>query len=162
MPHLAAESLNIAAGIKTVHVPYKGAAPAVTELLGGQVEMTILDIPILLPHIRAGKLRALAIATNQRSPLLPDLMTMTEAGYPAVRADNWYGIVVAAATPKPLVNRLSDLLVRSIQASETRERLRSQGVESRGTSPEEFLRFWRAEYEHWGKLIRTLGIKLES
>jgi len=162
MPHLVAESFNIAAGIRTVHVPYKGAAPAVNDLLGGQVEMTFLDIPILLPHIRAGKMRPLAIATQQRSPLLPDLTTMTEAGYPAVRADNWYGVVVGAATPKPLVMRLSDLLVRSIQAPETRERLRSLGVESRGNSPEEFLKFWRAEYERWGTLIRTLGIKLEN
>jgi tripartite-type tricarboxylate transporter receptor subunit TctC len=162
MPHLVAESLNIAAGIKMVHIPYKGAAPAVAELLGGQVELTFLDIPVLLPHIRAGKFRALAIATNARSPLLPDLMTMTEAGYPQVRADNWYGIVVAAATPKPILNRLNELLVKSIQAPETRQKFSALGANARGGSPEEFQTFWRSEYEHWGKLIRTVGIKLEQ
>jgi tripartite-type tricarboxylate transporter receptor subunit TctC len=161
MPHLVAESLLIAAGIKMVHVPYKGAAPAVTDLLGGQVEMTFLDIPVLLPHIRAGKLRPLAIATEKRSPLLPDLITMTEAGYPSVRADNWYAIVVAAATPKPIVTRLNELLVKSIQAPETREKLGALGVNAAGTSPEEFLKFWRSEFEHWGNLIRTVGIKLD-
>jgi tripartite-type tricarboxylate transporter receptor subunit TctC len=162
MPHLAAESLNIAAGIKMVHVPYKGAAPAVTELLGGQVEVTVLDIPVLLPHIRSGKLKALAIAAEQRSALLPNLMTTAEAGYPAVRADNWYGIVVAAATPQPIVARLNDLLVKSIQAPETRERLASLGANAIGSSADEFATFWRSESDRWGKLIRTVGIKLES
>lgn len=161
MPHLAAESLNIAAGIKTVHIPYKGAAPAVTDLIGGQVEMTFLDIPVLLPHVRSGKLRALAIASTQRSPVLPDLMTMSEAGYPQVRADNWYGIVVAAATPKPVIARLSELFMRSIEAPETRQRLATLGVEARASTPDAFLAFWRSEYEHWGNLIRTVGIKLD-
>ncbi|MCC6532867.1 MAG: tripartite tricarboxylate transporter substrate binding protein [Burkholderiales bacterium] len=161
MPHLVAESLQIAAGTKMIHIPYKGAAPAVTELVGGQVDLTFLDIPVLLPHIRAGKLRPLAIATSNRSSLLPDLMTMTEAGYPQVRADNWYGIVVAAATPKPLIARMNELLVKAIQAPETRDKLASLGVNGVGNSPEQFLAFWRAESDHWGKLIRTVGIKLE-
>jgi tripartite-type tricarboxylate transporter receptor subunit TctC len=162
MPHLVAESLNIAAAIKLVHIPYKGAAPAVTDLLGGQVELTFLDIPVLLPHIRAGTMRALAIATESRSPLLPDLMTMAEAGYPQVRADNWYGVVVAAATPKPIITRLNDLLVKSIQAPETRQKLASLGANALGGTPDAFQAFWRAEYEHWGKLIRTVGIKLDQ
>lgn len=161
MPHLVAESLNIAAGTKMVHIPYKGAAPAVTELLGGQVDLTFLDIPILLPHIRAGKLRPLAIATAKRASLLPELITMTEAGYPDVRADNWYGIVVAAATPKPVLTRINELLVKSIQAQETRDKLSSLGVNAIGTSAEEFLTFWRAESDRWGKLVRTVGIKLD-
>lgn len=162
MPHLAAESLNIAAGIKMVHVPYKGAAPAVTELLGGQVEVTILDIPVLLPHIRSGKLKALAIATDKRSALLPNLMTTPEAGYPAVRADNWYGIVVSAATPRPIAARLNELLVKSIHAPETRDKLASMGANTIGSSAEEFAVFWRSESDRWGKLIREVGIKLES
>ena len=161
MPHLALEALNIAAGTKMVHVPYKGAAPAVTDLLGGQVELTLLDIPVLLPHIRAGKFRPLAIATGRRSPVLPDLMTMTGAGYPSVRADNWYGVVVPAATPRPVIARLNELLVKAIQAPETREKLASLGANAVGGSADEFLAFWRAESEHWGKLIRTVGIKLD-
>ena len=161
MPHLALEALNIAAGTKMVHVPYKGAAPAVTDLLGGQVELTLLDIPVLLPHIRAGKFRALAIATNKRSSVLPDLMTMTEAGYPTVRADNWYGIVVPSATPRPIIARLNELTVKSIQAPDTREKLASLGANAIGSTAEEFLAFWRSESDHWGKLIRTVGIKLD-
>ncbi len=161
MPHLALEALNIAAGTKMVHVPYKGAAPAVSELLGGQVELTLLDIPVLLPHIRAGKFRPLAIASGKRSPVLPDLMTMTEAGYPSVRADNWYGVVVPAATPGTLVTRLNASLVKAIQAPESREKLASLGANAVGGSAEEFRAFWRAESEHWGKLIRTVGIKLD-
>lgn len=161
MPHLATEALNIAAGIKMIHVPYKGAAPAVTDLLGGQVELTVLDIPVLLPHLRAGKLRALAIAAQKRSPVLPDLMTTAEGGYPQVQADNWYGVVVAAATPKPVVARINELLVKSIQAAETKEKLASLGANAVGSTPEEFERFWRAESDRWGKMIRTVGIKLD-
>lgn len=161
MPHLAAESLNIAAGIKMVHVPYKGAAPAVADLLGGQVELTVLDIPVLLPHLRSGKLRALAIAAPRRSPVLPDLVTTAEAGYPQVQADNWYGVVVAAATPRPLLARINELLVKSIQAPETRDKLASLGANAVGSTPEEFEKFWRAESERWGSMIRTLGIKLD-
>lgn len=161
MPHLAAESFNMAAGIKMIHVPYKGAAPAVTDLLGGQVELTFLDIPVLLPHIRAGKLRALAIATDKRSAVLPELMTMAEAGYPQVQADNWYGVVVPAATPKPLVMRMNELLVKSIQAPETKEKLSSLGAIPIGGSAEDFNKFWRAEADRWGKIIRTVGVKLD-
>jgi tripartite-type tricarboxylate transporter receptor subunit TctC len=161
MPHLAAEALNMAAGIKMIHVPYKGAAPAVTDLLGGQVEATVLDIPVLLPHIRSGRMRALAIATEKRSPVLPDLPTMAEAGYPQVQADNWYGIVVPAATPKPVVMRMNALLVKSIQAPETRERLGSLGANALGTSADEFHAFWRAEIDRWGAMIRKVGIKLD-
>lgn len=161
MPHLAGELINIAAGIKMIHVPYKGAAPAVTDLLGGQVELTVLDIPVLLPHLRTGKLRALAIAGQKRSTVLPELMTTAEAGYPQVQADNWYGVVVAAATPKPLLGRINELLVRSIQAPETREKLASLGANGVGTSAEEFEKFWRAESDRWGKTIRTVGIKLD-
>lgn len=161
MPHLAAEALNMAAGIKLVHVPYKGAAPAVTDLLGGQVEATVLDIPVLLPHIRSGRMRALAIATDKRSPVLPDLPTMAEAGYPQVQADNWYGVVVPAATPKPIVMRMNALLVKAIQAPETRERLGSLGANAIGGSADEFQAFWRAEIDRWGKTIRAVGIKLD-
>jgi len=161
MPHLAAEALNMAAGIKMIHVPYKGAAPAVTDLLGGQVELTVLDIPVLLPHLRSGKLRALAIAAHKRSPVLPDLMTTTEGGFPQVQADNWYGVVVAAATPKPVLARINELLVKSIQAPDTKEKLASLGANAVGSSPEEFHNFWRAESERWGKMVRTVGIKLD-
>ena len=125
MPHLAMESLRAAAGIELTHVPYKGAAPAVIDLLGGHVLMTILDVPVLLPHVKTGKMRALAVATAKRQTALPNMPTMSEAGYPSVRADNWYGVVVAAATPKDIVARLHGVLVKSLEAPDTKERLGS-------------------------------------
>jgi tripartite-type tricarboxylate transporter receptor subunit TctC len=161
MPHLATESFNMAAGIKTVHVPYKGAAPAVTDLLGGQVQFTFLDVPILLPHIKAGKLRALATASDKRALLLPDVPTMREAGYPSVNADNWQGMTLAGSTPKNLVARVNALVVKAIQSADTRERLAVQGVTAVGSSPAEFGSFWRAENQKWGNVIKAAGIKVE-
>jgi len=161
MPHLAMESLNVAAGIKTVHIPYKGAAPAVTELIGGQVQLTFFDVPILLPHIKAGKLRALATASDKRAPLLPEVPTMREAGYPSVNADNWQGMTLPAATPRDVVARVNALVVKAIQSPDTRERLAAQGLTAVGSSPEAFGNFWRAEYEKWGKIIKSAGITVE-
>ena len=161
MPHLAMESFRIAAGINILHVPYKGAAPAVADLLGGHVHATILDIPVLLPHAKAGKVRALAIATGKRSPALPEVPTMAEAGYPSVNADNWYGIVVAAATPKDIVTKLHASLISALQAAETKQRLESQGANALSSSPEELAAYMRNETIKWGKIIKTAGIKLD-
>ncbi len=161
MPHLAVESLRVAAGIDIIHVPYKGAAPAVIDLLGGHVLFTILDVPVLLPHVKAGKMRALAVATAKRQATLPNVPTMTEAGYPSVRADNWYGVVVAAATPKDIVAKLHAALVKSLDAPDTKERLMSQGAETRSTTPEQFAAFIREETVTWGKIIKAAGVTLE-
>ena len=161
MPHLAVESLRTAAGIQLVHVPYKGAAPAVIDLLGGHVLFTILDVPVLLPHVKAGKLRALAVATAKRQAALPEVPTMTEAGYPSVRADNWYGVVVAAATPKDITAKLHAALVKALDAPDTKERLMSQGAESRSTTPEQFAVFIREETATWGKIIKAAGVTLD-
>ncbi len=161
MPHLAVESLRNAAGIALVHVPYKGAAPAVIDLLGGHVQLTILDVPVLLPHVKSGKLRPLAVATAKRQATLPNVPTMAEAGYPSVRADNWYGIVVAAATPKDIAAKLHGAWVKALEASDTKERLMAQGAETRSTSPEQFAAFIRDEAATWGKIIKAAGVKLE-
>ena len=161
MPHLAFESFKIAAGVNILHVPYKGAAPAVTDLLGGHVLASILDVPVLLPHVKAGKLRALAIATGKRAATLPDVPTMSEVGYPAVNADNWYGIVVAAATPKDIVSKLHAAFVTALQAPETKQRLASQGAEAVSTSPQDFATYIRNETAKWGKVTKTAGIKLD-
>ena len=161
MPHLAMESLRSAAGIELTHVPYKGAAPAVIDLLGGHVQMTILDVPVLLPHVKAGKMRALAVATAKRQAALPDMPTMTEAGYPSVRADNWYGVVIAAATPKDIAAKLHAALVKTLDAPDTKERLMSQGAETRSTTPEQFAAFIREETATWGKIIKAAGVTLE-
>jgi tripartite-type tricarboxylate transporter receptor subunit TctC len=161
MPHLAMESFKIAAGVNILHVPYKGAAPAVADLLGGHVHATILDVPVLLPHARAGKVRALAIATGKRSPALPEVPTMAEAGYPSVNADNWYGIIVAAATPKDIVSKLHASLTSALQAAETKQRLEIQGANALSSSPEELAAYMRNETIKWGKIIKTAGIKLD-
>lgn len=161
MPHLAFESFKIAAGVNILHIPYKGAAPVVTDLMGGQVQATILDVPVVLPHVRSGKFRALAIATGKRAATLPDVPTMAEAGYPAVNADNWYGIVVAAATPKDVLSKLHAVLVAAIDAPETKQRLAAQGADAVGSSPQEFAAYMRKETEKWGKIVKTAGIKLD-
>lgn len=162
MPHLAMESFKIAAGVNILHVPYKGAAPAVADLLGGHVHTVILDVPVLLPHVKSGKARALAIATGKRSPALPDVPTMAEAGYPSVNADNWYGIIVAAATPKDVVSRLHASLVAVLQAPETRQRMENQGANALSSSPQELAAHMRNETIKWGKIIKTAGIKLDA
>lgn len=162
MPHLAMESFKIAAGVNILHVPFKGAAPAVTDLLGGHVHATILDVPVLLPHVKAGKMRALAIATGKRSPALPDVPTMAEAGYPSVNADNWYGIIVAAATPKDIVSKLHASLVTALQAPETKQRMESQGANALSSSPQELAAYMRNETIKWGKIIKAAGIKLDA
>ena len=162
MPHLAMESFKIAARVDILHVPYKGAAPAVTDLLGGHVHATILDVPALLPHVKAGKMRALAIATGKRSPALPDVPTMAEAGYPSVNADNWYGIIVAAATPKDVVSKLHASLISALQAPETKQRLESQGANAMSSSPQELAAYMRNETIKWGKIIKAAGIKLDA
>ncbi len=162
MPHLAMESFKIAAKVNILHVPYKGAAPAVIDLLGGHVQASILDVPVLLPYVRAGKLRALAIATSKRAPTLPDVPTMAEAGYPSVNADNWYGIVIAAATPKDVAAKLQTALLAALQAPETKQRLESQGANAISSSPEALAAFMRDETVKWGKVIKTSGIKLDA
>ena len=161
MTHLSVESFNIAAGIKAVHVPYKGAAPAVVDLVGGHIQMVILDIPVVLPHVKTGKLRALAIATDKRAPTLPEVPTMAEAGYPDVNADNWYGIVVAAATPKDIIAKLHAALTETLRAPETRERLTPQGAEPVSSTPEQFAAHIQKESAKWGRIIKTAGVTLE-
>ncbi len=161
MPHLAVESLIVASGIKLTHVPYKGAAPVTIDLLGGHILMTILDVPVLLPSVKAGKLRALAVATAKRQMTLPDVPTTAEAGYPSVRADNWYGFVVLSGTPKTIAMKLHAAIIKALEAPETRDRLNSQGAEVRPMSPEQFTNFINEETQIWGKIIKAAQVKLE-
>ncbi|MDB5811552.1 MAG: hypothetical protein JWN94_3674 [Betaproteobacteria bacterium] len=161
MPNLAFESFKIAAGVNILHVPYKGAAPAVIDLLGGHVQASILDVPVLLPHVQGGKLRALAIATANRASTLPTVPTMAEAGYPSVNADNWYGVVVASATPKDVIARLQSLLVTTLNSADLKQKLASQGANTLSSTPEELAAFMREETAKWGKVIKTSGIKID-
>ncbi|MCE9640324.1 MAG: tripartite tricarboxylate transporter substrate binding protein [Betaproteobacteria bacterium] len=162
MPNLAFESFKIAAGVNILHVPYKGAAPAVIDLLGGHVQATILDLPVLLPHVQGGRMRALAIATAKRATPLPNVPTMIEAGYPSVNADNWYGIVVAAATPKDVIGKLHAALTTTLQSADLKQKFAAQGATSMSTTPEELAAYMRDETAKWGKVIKTSGIKIDQ
>jgi tripartite-type tricarboxylate transporter receptor subunit TctC len=157
--HLAGELLKAEAKIDLVHVPYKGAAPAVTDLLAGQVQMAILDVPVLLPHIKSGKLRAIAITSAQRSAALPDVPTTAEAGYANVTSDNWYGLFVPAATPAAIQKRLHDAAVAALKSPTIVERFASvAGVASPG-SPQDYARFLAAEQAKWSKVVSDIGFK---
>ena len=161
MPHLATELLKITAKIELVHVPYTGAAPAVNDLLGGHVQMMFADIPVLLGGVQSGKLKALAIGSKTRSPLVPDVPTTAELGMPDVEADNWYGLVVAAATPDAVFAKLHQKTVEALHSPEVKEKYLSQGAVAVGNSSEAFTAYVKSEIDRWGKVIATAGIKIK-
>ena len=161
MPHLATELLKITAKIELVHVPYTGAAPAVNDLLGGHVQMMFADVPVLLGAVQSGKLRALAIGSRARSPSLPDVRTTAELGMPDVEADNWYGLVVPAATPAAVAAKLHAAAVEALHSAEVKEKYLSQGAIAVGNSTEEFTAYVRSETDRWGKVIAAAGIKIK-
>ena len=157
--HLAGELLKAEARIDVVHVPYKGAAPAVNDLLGGQVQMGIFDVPILLGHIRSGKLKALALTSNRRAPSLPDVATTVELGYPNVNSDNWYGLVAAAGTPAEVQRRIHSAAVAALKSKAVEEQFaKVGGIASPGT-PEEYRAFIAAEQAKWSKIVQAIGFK---
>lgn len=161
MPHLAGEQFKAAAGIDIIHVPFKGAAPAVIDLVAGHVQILFADLPILLPQVKGGKLRPLVLASNRRHPLLADVPTTAEAGMPGVLADNWYGVVVPVKTPAVVVARLNQSLVKVLQEPAVRTRLSDQGAEATGGTPEQFAEFIRAETARWGRVVKAAGLKAE-
>lgn len=161
MPHLATELLKITTGIELVHVPYTGAAPAVNDLLGGHVQMMFADVPVLLGAVQSGKLRALAIGSRVRSPSVPSVPTTAELGMPQVEADNWYGLVVAAATPAPIAAKLHAAAVEALHSAEVKDKYLSQGAIAVGNSSEEFATYVKSETERWGKVISAAGIKIK-
>ena len=157
--HLAGELLNVEAGIKAVHVPYKGMAPAVSDLVGGQVQMMFAGISTALPHIRAGKLVPLAIASPQRSPQLPDVPTVAESGIPGFDVTSWYGIVVRAGTPAAIVKKLHADMAEALAAADVREKLGALGLDASGNTPKEFQRLIAAESRKWSEIVRKADIK---
>ena len=159
--HLAGELLKAEAKIDIVHVPYKGAAPAVNDLLGGQVQMGIFDVPILLGHIRSGRLKALAITSASRAPSLPDIATTAELGYPHVTSDNWYGLVVPAATPAEVQNRINAAAVTALKSSAVVEQFAKVGGLASPGTPEDYARFLAAEQAKWSKIVTAIGFKEE-
>ena len=158
MPHLASELLKVAAKVDIVHVPYKGAAPAVNDLLGQQVHMAFFDLPVLLPQVQAGKLKAMVVGSKQRAPSLKDVPTTAELGYAQVEADNWYGMVAPIATPLTVVARLHQATIEALRDPGVREKLSSQGLNLVGDTPDQFTAHIRGEIEKWAKVATAAGL----
>ena len=161
VPHLAAELFRTEANIRINHVPYKGAAPAVADMMGGHTQLGFWDIPILVSHVNSGKLRALMIATANRFAGFPTVPTSAEAGLPKVIIDNWYAVVVPVATPKNIVAQLQGAYAKALQSPEVRERFAPQGVVAVGSSTEETVAFVKAESEKWVRVAKATGITLD-
>jgi tripartite-type tricarboxylate transporter receptor subunit TctC len=162
LPHLAGELLKLTANIDIVHVPYRGAAPAVNDLLGQQVQMAFLDLPVLLPQIKAGSLRGIAMGSPQRAPTAMEVPTTAEAGMPDLRVENWYGMVAPAATPPAIVAALNRIATEAMADPAVKEKLASQGAELIGDSPEHFRDFIDAEITKWADVIRKAGVATEK
>lgn len=160
-PQLAGELFKSQAGIDLLHVPYKGLGPALTDLLGGQIQIVFADVSLVTANLRAGKLRGLAITSAARSSALPDLPTVSEAGVPGYAAGTWYGVFAPAGTPSAVVARLSDEIRKTLALPEIRNALLAQGVEAAGNTPDQYAAFLREEHGKWGRVIREANIKAE-
>ena len=162
LPHLAGELLKLTAKIDILHVPYRGAAPAVNDLLGQQVQMAFLDLPVLLPQIRSGNLRGIAIGSPQRAPTAMEVPTTAEAGMPELRVENWYGMVAPSGTPPAVIAALNRIATEAMRDATVKEKLASQGAELIGDTPEHFRRFIADEIAKWADVIRDAGIATEK
>lgn len=156
--HLATELYLNMIGGKMVHVPYKGGAPVMVDLIAGQVQVVFSSAATAVPQVKAGKIRALAVTTARRFTVLPELPTMAESGLPGYEADNWYGFVTVAKTPKPILDRLHAELTKALQTADVRQALTNQGLDLRVSSPEEFGNYIKSEFDKWAKVIKTAGI----
>src|SRR5919197_2519009 len=160
-PHLPAELFKSIAVVDVLHVPYKGGAPAINDLVGGQVQAIFEGQVVLLPHIKSGRVRALAITGAKRDPALPDVPTFAQAGLPQYAAYVWSGLVAPGDTPADIVRKLNAVLVRALNTAEVREALLRQGLEPAGTMPAEFAAFIGSEVERWGRVAKASGAKVE-
>lgn len=157
--HLAMELFKSMTGLQIAHVPYKGAGPALTDLIGGQVQIMFTSPLAALPHVRAGKLTALAMAGARRSEAAPELPTVAESGVPGFEASLWYGVLAPAGTPNAVVTALHRALTAALKAADVRDRLLTQGVEPIGSSAREFENFMRSETVKWGKVVKAAGMR---
>jgi tripartite-type tricarboxylate transporter receptor subunit TctC len=158
---MAAELFKSVTGAPLTHVPYKGSGPAVADLVGGRVQIMFDAAPSLIAHIRGGKLRVLAAASEQRNRLLPEVPTFAELGYPKVAVSLWYGLLAPAATPRPVIDRLNRDVVRALEVSEIKEKLLAQGAEPMPGTPEAFASFMQAEMAKWAPVVKQAGVKLD-
>ena len=159
--HLSGEMFKSLAGLSITHIPYKGGAPATTDLMGGQVDMMFEQMYAAAPSIRAGKLRALAITSKVRSPLFPDLPTMAEAGVPGFEVQNWQGLIAPAGTPAAIIRTLNEAVNKALADPTIKEQMLAQGNELGGGSPEVFAALIKSEADRWGKLVKSAAIKPE-
>jgi len=155
--HMAGELFKQLAGIDVVHVPYKGSAPAVTDLMGGQVQYMFDNMPSAWPHVEAGKLRALAVTTAERSKSAPDLPTMAESGFPSFDVSSWFGIIAPAGTPPDIVNKLNAIVEKAIAKKEIQARFDELGAVPVKTTPAEFGQFIQSEVDNWAKVVKASG-----
>jgi tripartite-type tricarboxylate transporter receptor subunit TctC len=159
--HLAAELLRLLSGTSMTHVPYKGSAPALADVIGGQIQFIMGTILSTAPQVKSGRLRALGVSSTRRSAIMPDVPTISEAGLKGYEATSWNGVLVPSGVPGPLVTRIHELVVRAIQSPDVKERLMGDGGEPVGSTPQEFAAFIRAEMAKWSKVIKAGGITVE-
>ena len=159
--HIAGELFKYMTGIKMVHVPYKGGPQVATDVASGQVDMWFGGLPSIMPFVKSGRVRALAVTSLQRSPAVPDVPAMDEAGVRGYEVILWYGIFAPAATPKQIVQRLHAEIAKALNVREVRERFATLGLTAVGSSPEQFDKFFRAEIDKWGKVVKAAGLKAE-
>jgi len=161
VPHLLTEMLKMSAGVDILDVPYKGGAPATLDVISGQVDVLFSVLPLVLPNIKSGQLKALAIASPARSTLLPDVPTTQEQGFGDVVGTAWNGVIAPAGTPKGVVEKLNTELAKILETSETKERFAALGMESVGGSPKSFADFMQAETEKWAKVVKAAKLRIQ-
>jgi tripartite-type tricarboxylate transporter receptor subunit TctC len=158
LPHLAGELFKLTAGIDIVHVPYRGAAPAINDLLGQQVQMAFLDLPVILPHIKAGTLRPIALGAPKRAPTSPEVPTTAEVGMPDLLIENWYGMIAPGGTPANIVNLINRAANEAMSDPQVAQKLADQGLTVAGNTPEQFHDYIGAESQKWAKVIKAAGL----
>ena len=159
--HLGGELFKIVAGVDMLHIPYKGTGPAVIDLVGGQLQVGLLSLASSMPHVKSGRLKALAVTSPKRAIVAPELPTIAESGYPGFEVRSWYGLLAPAGTPKTIIDKLSSQIAAVLRQPEVIAKLASDGAEPGGDTPAEFAAYIRSEAERWGKVVKTAGIRAD-
>jgi tripartite-type tricarboxylate transporter receptor subunit TctC len=159
--HLSGELFKQLAGVQMTHVPYKGSSAALPDVISGQVNVMFDNAPSVIQHIRGGKLKAIAVTSDKRSPALPGVPTIAESGLPGFEASSWFGVLAPAATPKDIVDKLSGAIAKSLQTPEMKERLAGQGAVAVGNTPEQFSAHIKSEIDKWSKVVKASGAKVD-
>ena len=157
--HLSMELFKSMTRTYMLHIPYKGSAPVVTDLLAGQIDLMFDNTPNVIGHVRAGKMKALAVSTAQRAALAPDVPTVAEAGVPGYELAVWFGVLAPAGTPREIINRLNAEIVKALNSADIKDRFAKQGVEVKTSTPEQFAEFLKSEVARWAKVVKEAGIK---